>query len=557
MSGRYDPSERRSMGIVGESAYHGASMATSEANGRSAEWLRPRVEQQGLQRYVSTIRERWILIVSLTLLTTLAAVAYILIAPKKYTASTDVLVSPVSNSDTALSSLPLIKETSDPTRDVETAARLIVNRQVALRVKHDLGLSGGPNSIASHVNAQPVAQSNIVTITAEAGSAKLAQQLANGFARGVIEVQTDQFHSAIDSTIAALATRVRAMSPAQRAASVGPDSLPAQLARLQALRSQPDPTLRIETTAAVPKTPSSPKKKLSLIAGVLAGLILGTGSAFALQVLDPRLRREEQLRGLYSLPILGRIPRDTRRGDDRALAPERLSPSTLEAYRTLRAILAASRVGVTGAPAVLVTSPSPSEGKSTTAINLASSLALAGNSVILIEADLRRPSIGEALGATGENGTGSVLLGMATLEDSLVETKAYGRYLRLLLADTSGAASGFMADQLFLPAARNLVADSKRLADYVIVDSPPLSEVIDALPLAQQVDEVLVVVRLGKTQLTKLQNLGELLATHDLQPVGFAVVGVPPTGEGYYYTAAAPTPGERRARAAEGAASQT
>ena len=70
MSGRYDPSERRSMGIVGESAYHGASMATSEANGRSAEWLRPRVEQQGLQRYVSTIRERWILIVSLTLLTT-------------------------------------------------------------------------------------------------------------------------------------------------------------------------------------------------------------------------------------------------------------------------------------------------------------------------------------------------------------------------------------------------------------------------------------------------------------------------------------------------------
>ena len=133
------------------------------------------------------------------------------------------------------------------------------------------------------------------------------------------------------------------MSPAQRAASVGPDSLPAQLARLQALRSQPDPTLRIETTAAVPKTPSSPKKKLSLIAGVLAGLILGTGSAFALQVLDPRLRREEQLRGLYSLPILGRIPRDTRRGDDRALAPERLSPSTLEAYRTLRAILAASR----------------------------------------------------------------------------------------------------------------------------------------------------------------------------------------------------------------------
>jgi Mrp family chromosome partitioning ATPase len=60
--------------------------------------------------------------------------------------------------------------------------------------------------------------------------------------------------------------------------------------------------------------------------------------------------------------------------------------------------------------------------------------------------------------------------------------------------------------------------------------------VIDALPLAQQVDEVLVVVRLGRTQLTKLQNLGELLARSDIEPVGFAVVGVPDTGDGYYYS---------------------
>jgi Mrp family chromosome partitioning ATPase len=152
-----------------------------------------------------------------------------------------------------------------------------------------------------------------------------------------------------------------------------------------------------------------------------------------------------------------------------------------------------------------------------------------------------------------EHGTGTVLLGMADLEDALVETKAYGRYLRVLLADTSSGASGFMADQLFLPAAQNLVTDAKRIADYVIVDSPPLSEVIDALPLAQQVDEVLVVVRLGRTQLTKLQNLGELLARHDIEPVGFAVVGVPPQGDGYYYAAAGAEPTRGKARATQGA----
>src|SRR5437588_4224256 len=96
------PSTRRSRGIVGNSSYHGASMGTTEATGRSAQWLRPRLEQQGLQRYVTTLRERWILIVSVTLLTTLAAIAYILVAPREYTASSDVLVSPISSSDTAL-----------------------------------------------------------------------------------------------------------------------------------------------------------------------------------------------------------------------------------------------------------------------------------------------------------------------------------------------------------------------------------------------------------------------------------------------------------------------
>ena len=534
--------------IVAASAYHGGLMPARDGSKRSAEWLRPRVEQQGLQRYVNTIRERIRLILAITLLTTAAAVAYVVTASKEYTAEADILVTPVSQSDTALAGLPLIRQSSDPTRDVETAARLVVTRAVAVRAKAQLNLSDGPNLIQQHVKADPVAQSNLVAITATAHSNTEARDLANAFATGFISLQTERLHRAVARQLAALAPRVRALSPAERAA---PDSPASTYARLQTLQTQDDPTLNMQTPASLPGGPSWPKTKLSIVAGVLAGLILGIGGAFALQVLDPRLRREEQLRALYGLPILGRIPKESGRRSQRALAPERLSPSTLESYRTLRATLAASRRGAqTEAPAVLVTSPSPSEGKTTTAINLASSLALAGNTVILIEADLRRPAIGEALEVSATHGTGSVLLGMASFQDALVETKAYGRYLRLLLADKSGAASGFMADQLFLPAAQDLVQEAKRLADYVIVDSPPLSEVIDALPLAQQADEVLVVVRLGKTQLTKLQNLGELLARHDIEPVGFAVLGVPSTGEGYYYTPST-TPSERsRARAA-------
>jgi non-specific protein-tyrosine kinase len=507
---------------------------------RSADWLRPRVEQQGLQRYVNTIRERIKLIAAVTALTTLAAVAYVLLAPEVYEARSELLVTPVPSDDPALSGLPIIRQSSDPTRDVETAARLIANRQVAERVRRDVPTA--PEPLLDNVTAEPVAQSNLVAVTARAESGPDAQRVANGMAEEAIRLQTQKLHAALDKSIANLEARVEALGPEDEAAPAGEDSLRARLTRLQTLRGQDDPTLSIQSRAAEPDAPAAPKKKLSLIAGFLAGLILGIGGAFALQVLDPRLRREEQLRSLYGLPILGRIPKEGR-GGSTALAPERLSPSTLEAYRTLRATLAATRRGSNlETPTILVTSPSPSEGKTTSAINLASSLALAGNSVILIEADLRRPAIGAALGVTAKNGTGSVLLGTTDIEDALVETNAYGRYLRLLLADSSGGASGFMADQLFLPAAGHLVEDAKALADYVIVDSPPLAEVIDALPLAQQVDEVLVVVRLGRTQLTKLQNLGELLARSEIEPVGFAVVGVPDTGDGYYYANANTAP---------------
>src|SRR3954452_22788873 len=109
---------------AGASAYHEGRMPARDGNVRSAEWLRPRVEQQGLQRYVNTIRERIKLILLIMLLTTGASVAYVLTADKRYEASAALLVTPVSQTDPALAGLPLIHTSSDPTRDVETAARL-------------------------------------------------------------------------------------------------------------------------------------------------------------------------------------------------------------------------------------------------------------------------------------------------------------------------------------------------------------------------------------------------------------------------------------------------
>src|SRR4051794_251389 len=524
-------------------------MPSPDGPGNSASWLRPSVEESPLQRYVQTLRERkWLILASVLVCTALAA-AYVVTATKKYQAETDLLVTPVQSADTALNGLGLIQASSDPTRDVETASRLITNTDVARRVKQDTKDSRTPQQLLEQVQVAPVAQSNIVAITAEEPSPQQAQKLANAFGTAAVEVRTIQFHGALDKAIADLKTRVPANpTPAETA---DPTSLASQLSRLQALRGADDPTMRVQSLADLPTDPVSPKKKLSLIAGVIAGLILGIGGAFALRVLDPRLRREEQLRSQFGLPVLARIPRDTRRHTAGALPPEQLAPATIEAYRTLRATLAASRRQGATSQAILVTSASPSEGKSTTAINLASSLALAGNRVILIEADLRRPAVGSALGVRPEHGTGDVLLETVEIEDALVSTQAYGSYLQLLLANYQGGATGWVADRLFLPAAQSLVENAKRLADYVIVDSPPLSEVIDALPLAQQVDEVLIVVRMGKPQLPKLSQPPELLARQGIRPVGFAEVGAPrPGGDGSYYPAPAkpPSPSRREQR---------
>jgi capsular exopolysaccharide synthesis family protein len=520
------------------------TQATRDPSGSG--WRRAQGGSSGLERYFRVIRERLGLIAMVTLTTTLVAAAYLAVATEQYKAEADLLVIPASREDTALNGLPVIRESSDPTRDVETAARLVANRNVANAVKDDLGLDQSVDSLLSQVTAEPVAQSNIVAVTATADSPDLARDLANGFVNGVVEQRSKVVKAEAEKQIVGLKDQL------QEAEANGEDAnataLANQIAELQGLVQSGDPTLTVETRAEAPASPFSPRPMLTLAAGFFAGLVLGTGGAFAMSALDPRLRREEQLRELYSLPILARVPKERRaptftlgkrrlgigprERERRALPPGELSAATLESFRTLRTMLAAQRRDDGNSRSILVTGPSPSEGKTTTAINLASSLALAGNRVILIEADFRRPTVGEALGVRARVGIGDVLLGNVALEDALVLAPPFGDNLCALLVDR---ADDWLAEVLSLPAAEALLEDAKRLADYVVLDSPPLTQVIDAMPLARQVDDVVMVVRLGSSNLTQLAHLGDLLDQNGIKPAGFVVVGGPGPEESSYY----------------------
>ncbi|MDX6582322.1 MAG: tyrosine-protein kinase [Solirubrobacterales bacterium] len=515
---------------------------SSNSNDRSTpatDWLQPPPEEQGLAGYVRTLRERLWLVIGIVALTTAAAVLYVVTANPTYQAEADMIIFPASGSDPALIQLPLIRESPDPTRDVETAARLILNNETAARVKAKLNSPLTPEQLLEKVTAEPVATSNIVAIIATADTPEEARDLANAFADATVAERTAELHAYIDKILPGLEAQVQDQPSPE---------LEQQLAQLRTLRESEDPTIQVQTKATLPTGPATPRKKLSIAIGILAGLILGVAAAFAVQILDPRLRREEQLRRLYRLPILARIPREAGRSTSDPLNPLALSPAAAEAYRTLRGTLAASgRATGRTSTAILVTGSSPSEGKTTTAINLATSLAAAGNSVILVEADLRRPAIGRALGVVPTKGVVGVLIESVALDDALVTSQSFGPRLKLLLAEYEGVS----VTELFgLASAAQLIDDARRVADYVIVDSPPLTDVVDALPLASYVDHVLIVTRLGNTRLASLARLGELLSEINVKPVGFVVVGTSrPSRNEYLYHQRAEKP--KLARPAE------
>lgn len=490
-------------------------MPTGSQSASRPAWLEPPGSQSGLKQYVQVLRERTWIVVATVVLTVAAAAGYLLLADKVYEAEADLLVSPAASDDPLLNLLPVFRGTGDPTRDVETAAQLAVNLDVAERVAEDLDTNRNARSLLGDVTAEPVASSNIVAVIAQGDSPTEAAELANAFGDAAVDDRTETLHTAIDQVLSG-DTNVLSSS---------------DVSRLETLRNRPDDTIRVETEAIPPASATWPRPALTLAAALLAGLVLGVAAAFIAQALDPRLQREDQLRNRYRLPVLARVPRESVRSRGRPLAPGVISPATQESYRTLRANITASGGAPGRAQSVLVTGSAPSEGKTTTAINLAATFALTDRRVILIEADLRRPAIARTLGLQVRSGVVSTLLGESSLEESLMTAEPYGPHLRLLLADYEG---GAMSELFSLRAAERLLNEAQQLADLVVIDSPPLTAVVDALPLARRVDDVLIVTRLGVTRLDRLQELSELLAANDIVPLGFALLGGGKSKSGYY-----------------------
>jgi capsular polysaccharide biosynthesis protein len=486
-----------------------------------ADWFREPPESDGLARSLGALREKWWLI---ALCVGLAVGPTIVVASniqKVYQANATMLVQPVPASDETLLGLGLPSASADPSRDVETISQLIRTPAVAERVRGDLGLEASARSLLKKIRAEPVAQSSIVNVAAKANSPGLAAQLANAFGQAAVAERTDRLHQQIDLVIPQLRDQI-AQVPAGNDTTI--QALTAKLQSLQTLRALPDPTLHLVSQAEPPTSPVSPSLKLRVAVAGLGGLILGIVMVLASQLFDTRLQTVDELRR-YPLPILARIPIEHRRpfsGQRRPLRPDLISNRAMDSYNLLAASISDSWDEARGSSSVAITGPTPSDGKTTVALNLAASLSGAARGAVLIEGDARRPALGAATGLAPVHDVSSVIAGRVGLTDALVYSDYVDPPIRMVLQDTTRLPA---APLLTGEIVAKLVTQAELIADWVIFDAPPPTHVSDGLTVAKHSDIVLVVVRLGNTRVRDLEQLAELFAQQDITPLGFVVIG--------------------------------
>lgn len=260
--------------------------------------------------------------------------------------------------------------------------------------------------------------------------------------------------------------------------------------RVSTMRAEYDQPLqsivvvRDQATPSPANKPVSPNVMLNVILGVIVGLIVGIGLAFFIEYLDTSVKTIDDVERALQAPVLGVIPQHV--GNLMELGAD--SPHA-EAYRVLRTQVLFSRKDDT-LKTLSVLSGGAGEGKSTTLFNLATIFAQSGDRVLVIDSDLRRPSIHKLMHVENTNGLTSVLLKQKSLEEVIQHTK-----LPTLDFIASGKLPSSSMGILSSPQMKELIQDVKRRYDFVFFDSPPLLGVSDASILASEMDMVLQVIQ--------------------------------------------------------------
>lgn len=381
-----------------------------------------------------------------------------------------------------------------------TYGQVADNRALADQVASDLPFEAEGEELLDAMKFEPVPETQLLRIVAADGDPVRARVIANTYARTFIEYSRDQLANAVnaDITFAAL--------------------------------------------ASTPTAPSRPKPMLYTVVGAILAWLLGIGIAVLAEALDRRVRSSEELEGLVAAPVLARIPRRGRDVESQAAFDE--------AFRLLRTNLQFLQRDGVKLRSLAVVSPSPGDGKSTVAFRLAHSFAESDMRAILIEADMRRPTLATKLGGGSSRDDSS--------DRGLSDYLSRRADLSAVLADTDVPNLQFIPSGILPPSpsslfsaerTRVLVSEALEHADVVILDTAPLSIGAEASTIAAIADGTLLVVDLASSSRGTIAREREQLSRVQANLLGVAVNGVRklPSVEPYGYTNGhGPQTGRRR-----------
>jgi capsular exopolysaccharide synthesis family protein len=423
--------------------------------------------------YLRILRRNWILIAAAALLGVLVGGAAAILVKPTYTAETQLFVAIQSSGSVQ----ELQQGNTFSQARVQSYVKTVGSPVVLQPAIDSLGLAETPEELAPKIKASSELDTVLIDISATDESPVQAAAIAQAVANSLIE--------AIDTL------------EKPKAGGTSPVSL------------------SIIKPAIAPSSPSAPNTKLNLVLGLMLGLALGISIAVLRTTLDTRIRGEADLRQVTDAPLLGGISFDQDATKKPLLTQAAPQSPRAESFRQLRTNLQFANVSE-HAKTVLITSSLPGEGKSTTATNLAISLAQAGQTVCLVDADLRRPMINQYLGLDRSAGLTTAMVGAADVNDLL---QPWGEDNLFVL--TSGQIPPNPSELLGSEEMKRLLARLENAFDTVVIDAPPLLPVTDAAVLSQHVGGVVLVVGSQKLRYQDLQK-----STDALKLVGSNILGV-------------------------------
>lgn len=428
-----------------------------------------------LRDYLAVLRKRWISVVLITTFAVAGAAATTLLATPQYQATTRLFFAVPGGESVS----DLAQGSSFTEKQMSSYAQVATSPLVLERVVTELGLDVDAGELAKSVQATVPPNTVILEATASSADSAEAAAIANAVGSQLTTVVGALYPERADGSQAVLATT---LAPAH-----------------------------------APQAPASPNVRLNIALGLLAGLALGVGVAVVRESMDTKVRSDRDVAQITDRAILGSVFFDTEAATHPIVMVDRPSSVRAESIRRLRTNLQFVEVAQ-GPRSILVTSSVPMEGKTTTVVNLAVALADAGARVLLVDADLRRPSLAKVMGLEGAVGLTSVLIGQADIAD-VVQSWGGGR-LEVLAA---GPIPPNPSELLGTPAMAKLLEAVTENYDVVLLDSPPLLPVTDAAILSKRTDGTLVVAGTDRLQKVQLRSALDALEAVDAHVLGIVL----------------------------------